>query len=90
MRTLSVILAAALIIIFLGGYFSFGGKTLFQRVDNSAGIVFFTSLYSGVFFFLNTRPGSFSEPSTLKEFQQKPLGIDNKQKYRVIDDAAKE
>jgi hypothetical protein len=90
MRSTAVILAVCLGILFVGGYFSVLGQPLFAHIDNVVGSDFLMTLHRGVFFFIySTGKSALSGAGgEVDAFQRRPLGIDNKGKYRQLDDAS--
>jgi len=95
MKTLIVVLVVVLAVIFVGGAIPVGGNSLFGHIDSVLGITALTSLHNSVFFFLYRGKDSIDEGFTktgeeLREFEQRPIGIDKKKKYRQLDEAAKD
>jgi hypothetical protein len=94
MRTVIVALVIALVVIFVGGSLRVGGDSIFGHIDSVVGAPVLTGIYRTVFFFLYKGVAAVeSEVSEtneeLKEFQERPLGIDKQKTYRQLDDAAK-
>jgi hypothetical protein len=94
MRTIIVALVIVLVVIFVGGSLRVGGDSIFGHVDSVVGAPVLTGIYRTLFFFLykgvTTVESEVSKTSEdLKEFQERPLGIDKKKTYRQLDDAAK-
>lgn len=89
MRTLAIVLAIFLAVVFIGGAVNLGRAPLFQHIDTALDTDVLMDLHYGVYFFLN-KGGREYERTTekVREFQDKPIGIDNKRKYRQLDDAA--
>jgi hypothetical protein len=90
MRTFAIALAIFLVVLFIGGAVNLGRAPLFEHLDTALGTDALMDLHHGVFFFLNKGGREYERTSErVKEFQDKPIGIDNKRKYRQLDDAAK-
>jgi hypothetical protein len=91
MRSTAVVLAVCLGVLFAGGYFSILGQPVFAHIDDIVGSSFLMTLHRGVFFFLYSKgKAAISAPAgSVDEFQRRPLGIDNKGKYRQLDDASR-
>jgi hypothetical protein len=91
MRIWGIIISVFLVVVFLGGYVPLAGSPLFARIDRIAGTHLLMDIHYGVFFFIYPRDSSRSESRAaedLKNFQERPLGIDNKSKYRDLDKAS--
>jgi hypothetical protein len=52
MRIFSVVLAIFLAVLFVGGFFSIGGKPVLERMDSVFGTTSLMGLHYGVFFFV--------------------------------------
>lgn len=94
MKVFVAVLVVVLAVIFIGGAFPVGGNSIFGHIDSVLGITALTSLHHSVFFFLyrgseGIEEGLTKTGSDLREFEQRPVGIDNKRKYRQLDDAAR-
>lgn len=95
MRVFIVVLAVVLAVIFVGGSLPVGGNSIFGHIDSALGISALTSLHNSVFFFLHRgtdriEDGLSKTGKDLQEFEERPIGIDNKSKYKQLDEAAKE
>jgi len=95
MKALIVVLVVLLVVIFVCGAFPVGGNSIFGHIDSVLGITALTSLHQSVFFFLYRGKDRVDEGLTktgtdLREFEQRPIGIDNKRKYKQLDEAAKD
>jgi hypothetical protein len=89
MRTLAIVLAIFLAVVFIGGAVNLGRAPLFRHIDTALGTDVLMDLHYGVFFFLNKGEREYERTTEkVKEFQTKPIGIDNKRKYRQLDDAS--
>ncbi len=94
MRVFIVVLVVVLGVIFVGGAFSIGGDSIFGHIDSVLGISALSSLHNSVFFFLyrgsdRLEDGLSKTGEDLREFEERPIGIDNKRKYKQLNDAAK-
>ncbi|HMK35102.1 MAG TPA: hypothetical protein VK463_08550 [Desulfomonilaceae bacterium] len=90
MRTFGVILMIFLVVVFVGGAIPLGKASLFERIDAAVGSDSLMTLHYRVFFFLYKGDREVNKTGEqLKVFQDKPIGIDNKGKYRQLDDASK-
>jgi hypothetical protein len=91
MRTLALIVIIILVVVFLGGYVKFGGTPLLSRLDRVMNTTMFMDLHYLFFSFLygnHIGAGIKSKNQDIRSFQEKPLGIDNKSKYRELEKAA--
>lgn len=94
MRVFSVVLAVFLFVLFVGGYFNIAGKPILERLDSVFGTSSLMDLHYGVFFFVyrggdKLESGISRTNEGLRDFQEKPIGIDNKKNYRRLEDASK-
>jgi len=94
MRTLIIVVLAALAIIFVAGTLNIGGAPIFYHLDSMLDTNVFMDLHDSIFFFVySARDRADSElsraKSGLRKFEEKPLGIDNKSYQRKIDSAVK-
>jgi hypothetical protein len=90
MRTVAIVLAIFLAVVFIGGAVKLGGVPLFERVDVALNTDVLMDLHHGIFFFLHEGEGEYQNASQrVKQFEEKPIGIDNKKHYRQLDQAAK-
>ncbi len=89
MRNLGVVLLVFLAVTFVGGYISFWGSPVFERVDRLAGTDLLMNVHYSVFFFLYPGEGIHSgTASRIEDFQKRPLGFDKKKKYEELDSAS--
>ncbi|MFC1834137.1 hypothetical protein ACFL2Q_05310 [Thermodesulfobacteriota bacterium] len=93
MRAAVIAVLVVLCVIYLGGAVNVGSGPIFYHIDSIIGTSAFMKLHRGVFFLLYRGHGSASEgvartEKDLGNFQAKPAGIDNKDKYRRLDEAA--
>ncbi|MBI5251630.1 MAG: hypothetical protein HY912_19230 [Desulfomonile tiedjei] len=94
MRSFSLGLGIFLVVLFVGGYFNVAGAPILDRVDSVIGTSILMDLHYGVFFFVyrgkeNVESGITRTDQSLRDFQDKPIGIDNKKHYRRLEDASK-
>ena len=90
MRTFGFVLLVFLVVVFIGGYINIGGAPIFWHIDAALGTDVLMELHHGVFFFLYGSSSRLTHTTEkLKEFQETPLGIDKKRKYRQLDDASR-
>lgn len=90
MRTLGIVLAIFLAVVYVGGAVNLGGASLFERLDTVLGMDAFMALHYGVFFFLQKGEREIERTTEkVREFQERPVGIDNKGKYRQLEEAGK-
>ncbi len=90
MRALAIIMSLVLVITFAGGYFAIGQSPLFEKIDDATGSTYLMDVHHGIFYFLYDNKDSKKAPdSTIKQFQETPLGFDKEKKYRQLDEAAK-
>jgi len=93
MRVFACVLAVFLALLFIGGYFSIAGKPILAHLDSALGTRSLMDLHHLVFFFVyrgtdELKTGVIRTDRGLKDFQEKPAGIDNKQHYRKLDEAS--
>jgi hypothetical protein len=93
MRTAIVVIVIVLAIVLLGGVVNLGGAPIFSRIDAVLGTNVLMTAHDTLFFFLHTAHQRIEDESSrankeLKEFQEKPIGIDTKGRYKRLDDAA--
>jgi hypothetical protein len=93
MRTAIVVVVIVLAIVLLGGMVNLGGVPIFSRIDAALGTNVLMTAHDTLFFFLHSAHQTIEDESTradkeLKDFQEKPIGIDKKGHYRKLDDAA--
>ncbi|MDQ7782833.1 MAG: hypothetical protein RDU20_08135 [Desulfomonilaceae bacterium] len=94
MKKFIIVLVVVIAVIFVGGAFPIGGDSIFGHIDSLLGISAFTGLHHTVFFFLHRGTERIGEGLTktgedLREFEKRPAGIDNKRKYRQLDEASR-
>jgi hypothetical protein len=90
MRTLIIVVLAALAIIFVAGTLNVGGEPIFQRLDSMLGADVFMDLHDSIFFFVyrwkdRADSGLSRAKGDLRKFEEKPVGIDNKAYQRKIE-----
>jgi hypothetical protein len=91
MRTLGIVIVIFLAVVYLGGAVNLSGAPLFAYLDSVLGVDAFMAVYYGVFFFLQKGEREFERTTEkVRAFQERPVGIDNMQKYRQLDDAGKD
>jgi amino acid permease len=93
MKVVIIVLVVVLAVIFVGGSLTIGGDSIFGHIDSALGTNVLTGLYSTLFFFLyrgteTVEEGVAETGEDLREFEQRPIGIDNKRKYKQLNDAA--
>jgi hypothetical protein len=93
MRTAIIVIVIVLGIVLLGGMIRLGGVPIFARIDAVLGTNILMTAHDTLFFFMHSAHQTIEDESTranreLKEFQEKPIGIDKKGHYRKLDDAA--
>ncbi len=93
MRAFVAVIVIVLAIILIGGVVNVGGAPIFGRIDSLLGTHILMKAHNSVFFFLHRVKDTVgSEASSVKtkvkDFETKPLGIDNKSRYQQLDDAA--
>lgn len=94
MKVFIIVLAVVLAVIFVGGSVNLGGDSIFGHIDSALGTSVLTRIHAAVFFFLDSGRDQIDEELTqtgedLREFEERPIGIDNKKKYKQLDDASK-
>lgn len=80
-------------VIFLGGAVDLGSRPLFGHIDAILGTNALMSVHYGIFSFMyrgedSTSEGLSRSQDDIEEFSERPLGIDNKKKYRELKDAS--
>lgn len=93
MREFSIGLLIFLVVLFAGGYFNVRGAPILDRVDSLLDTTMLMDLHHGVFFFVyrgtdKLEHGVSGADRKLNDFQERPIGIDNKKHYRRLNDAA--
>jgi len=93
MKTGIIVVCIVVAVMFLGGAVNIGGAPVFGHIDNFLGVHALMNAHRSVFFFLHKgqevlESESERAGSTVNEFQERPVGIDNKGKYRQLDEAA--
>ncbi len=93
MRTFVAVIVIVLAIILIGGVVNVGGAPIFSRIDSLLGTNILMKAHNTVFFFLHRVKSTVDTEASsvetgVKGFQAKPLGIDNKGRYRQLNDAA--
>jgi len=95
MRAFIFVLVVVLALIFVGGGVPIGRDTIFGHIDSMLGTTALMNLHHAVFSLLyrgeeTLESGVVKTDRDVKEFQERPIGIDNKGKYRLLDEAAKD
>lgn len=93
MRTAIVVIVIILAIVLLGGVVNLGGAPIFSHVDSVLGTDVLMTAHNTMFFFLHRAQQRIEEQSSktgedLKKFQEEPLGIETKGRYKKLDDAS--
>ncbi len=90
MRNLAIGIAIFLAVVFFGGYVPLGGAPLFERLDSLMGTNFLMRTHYTLFYFLHDSQRAGAKDTTgLRDFQERPLGFDKKQRYHDLDAAGK-
>ncbi len=92
MRTVVVVIAIVIAVIFFGGAFSIGGAPIFGHIDNAIGVPILMNLHYALFFYLDTgadtvRTGADTVERDIRAFEQAPAGYDKHKQYRQLDKA---
>ncbi len=92
MRAAIVVIVIILAIVLIGGVVNLGGAPIFRHIDSVLGTNVLMTAHNTLFFFLHRAQQRVEEESSrankeLKEFQEKPIGIDKKGHYQKLDDA---
>jgi hypothetical protein len=93
MRALIIVFFVVLGVIFLGGAFNIGGAPIFGHVDAvldtnlfmQIHYTFFSLIYRGE---RSLDSGVMRTQDDLEEFSKRPIGIDNPETYRNLDNAS--
>jgi hypothetical protein len=93
MRTVIIVLVVIIAVILVGGSVELGERPLFGHLDAMLGTGVFMGVHMALFSFLyggaDAVEGEFQETDrSLEEFSEKPIGIDNKKKYKQLDEAS--
>ncbi|MGO9568990.1 MAG: hypothetical protein ACLP5H_15755 [Desulfomonilaceae bacterium] len=93
MRTAIIVIVIILAIVLLGGVVNLGGAPIFSHIDSVLGTDVLMSAHNTIFFFLSRAQHRVEEESSkageeVKKFQEEPLGIETKGRYKKLDDAA--
>lgn len=93
MRYFIIVFAIIFGFIFVGGYVNLGGAPVFAHMDRMLGTNMFMKMHKTTFFFLyrgghDVRDGVRRTEEDLKDFEQRPLGIDRKREYKRLDEAS--
>jgi hypothetical protein len=93
MRTAIVVIAIILALVLLGGVVNLGGAPIFRHIDSVLGTNVLMTAHNTLFFFLHRAQQRIEEQSSrageeLEKFQEEPIGIDTKGRYKKLDDAA--
>lgn len=94
MRAAIAAVVVVLVVIFIGGAVSVGNGPIFWQIDRVLGANLLMGIHRGCFFFLyrgehTMGSGVERTGSQLKDFQERPAGIDKKGHYEKLDDASK-
>jgi hypothetical protein len=92
MKALIITVVVFLAVVFVGGTVELGGDSIFGHIDSMLGTGFLTKLHHTTFFFLyrgtdSIITGTEKTRRNLEEFRERPIGIDNKKQYEMIDEA---
>ncbi len=93
MRTAIVVIVVILAIVLIGGVVNLGGAPIFRHIDRALRTDVFMTAHKTLFFFLHRAQQRIGDESSkanreLREFQEKPIGIDKKGHYQKLDEAA--
>ncbi len=93
MRAAIVIILVIIAILLLGGAINIGSQPLFGHMDSMLGTNLFMDMHMAVFSFIHggsdTVEQEFeSAENEIEEFSERPIGIDNKKKYKQLDEAS--
>ena len=93
MRTAIVVIAIIVAIVLLGGVVNLGGAPIFRHIDSVLGTHVLMTTHNTMFFFLHRAQQRIEEQSSkagdeLQKFQDEPLGIDTKGRYKKLDEAS--
>jgi hypothetical protein len=93
MRTAIVVIVIIIAIVLLGGVVNLGGAPIFRHIDSVLGTNVLMTAHNTLFFFLHRAQQRIEEQSSkageeLEKFQEEPIGIDTKGRYKKLDDAA--
>ena len=93
MRTAIVVIVIILAIVLLGGVVNLGGAPIFSHIDSVLGTDVLMTAHNTIFFFLHRAQQRIEEQSSkageeVKKFQEEPLGIETKGRYKKLDDAS--
>ena len=93
MRSVVIVVVVLGVIIFLGGKVNIGGAPLFAHLDAVLGSDLFMGIHDGLFGFMERGQGKGVDSlrgvgDKIDEFGKKPLGIDQRKKYRQLNDAS--
>jgi len=94
MKTAIVVVCIIVAVIFLGGAVSIGGAPVFGHIDRLLKTDVLMNVYRTAFFFFysaeeSVESGLERTDSKLREFQERPAGIDKKEKDKQLEDATK-
>jgi hypothetical protein len=92
MRAAIAIVFIVLAVIFIAGAVDIGGAPLFGHIDRLLGTNALMNAHHAAFFFLYTGEDAVESElertgSRVREFQERPLGVDKKEKNRQLDEA---
>ncbi|MFH0823444.1 MAG: hypothetical protein V2B18_11890 [Pseudomonadota bacterium] len=94
MRYVIIIVVSLLAVVFVGGALDIGRAPIFAHLDSALGTNVLMNLHYSVFYFLYGDIGTVGvkiedTEKGVRDFQEKPIGIDNKGKYKQLDEAGK-
>lgn len=93
MRYFIIVFAVIFGFIFVGGYVNVAGAPVFAHMDRMLGTNLLMKTHKTTFFFLyrgeqDLGGGVRRTEEDLREFEQRPVGIDRKREYERLDEAA--
>lgn len=93
MRWFIIVFGIIFLVIFVGGAINIGDKPIFGHIDSILGTTALMRLHQVTFFILYRGEGSIGEgidrtDEDLRDFSERPLGIDKAKKYRTLDSAS--
>jgi hypothetical protein len=93
MRAAILVIVIIIAIVLLGGVVNLGGAPIFRHIDSVFGTNVLMTAHNTLFFFLHRAQQRIEEQSSkageeLEKFQEEPIGIDTKGRYKKLDDAA--
>lgn len=93
MRTAIVVIVVILAIVLIGGVVNVGGVPIFRHIDSVLGTNVLMIAHNTLFFFLHRAHQRIERESSkageeVKKFQEEPLGIETKGRYKKLDEAS--